>query len=200
MSTDFHYATQRTAKRCKVTLPCQVVTDPGFRLIGSRVLDLSENGMLVASEAAVDVGQEVVVSMRAPRSRRWIDAIAKVCRVVRGRRVYDPERAIALEFTEIEKPYQVNLRDRLSEFPQLAPQRRLRVDYASSVYEIFQSSAFVAQRVQPVVFSEAEGVYEARSAFRDQFLRQTWSPRYSNRIKAHGVQKLSTDLLPAVKR
>ena len=79
-------AIERRSTRRQVDLPCQAVAEEGFRFLGGRVIDLSPEGMQVASGAQVRVGEPVLVSFRAPNSTDWMDAEAEVARVVRGQR------------------------------------------------------------------------------------------------------------------
>lgn len=88
----------RRAFRHAVALPCQVVRERDFRLIADVSLDLSTGGMLVPTSVRVLTGEPLLVSFRAPRSTRWLDAEAVVARVVHGRRPEDRGRMLGLSF------------------------------------------------------------------------------------------------------
>jgi hypothetical protein len=88
----------RRAFRREVILSCQVVRERDFRKVAEIALDLSTEGMLVATEQRVLTGEELLVSFRPPRSRRWVDLQATVARVVHGRRPSDRGRCLGLAF------------------------------------------------------------------------------------------------------
>ena len=98
MSAILARRTHRRAFRREVLLSCQVVRERDFRLLATLALDLSTDGMLVATEARVLTGEEVIVSFRGPRSDQWFDASATVARVVHGRRPSDAGRCLGLAF------------------------------------------------------------------------------------------------------
>lgn len=103
MSTRLSLRNRRFAYRRAVQLDCQVVTERDFKLIAQRSLDLSEDGMLVLADrlVGVEMGEDVIVSFRAPRTQRWIDAEATVVRVGHGRRRGDVGPVLGLEFAWI---------------------------------------------------------------------------------------------------
>jgi c-di-GMP-binding flagellar brake protein YcgR len=88
----------RRAFRREVILSCQVVRERDFRLVSDLALDLSTQGMLVATEELVLTGEEVLVSFRPPRGKEWLDVSATVARVVHGRRPGDRGRCLGLAF------------------------------------------------------------------------------------------------------
>jgi hypothetical protein len=88
----------RRAFRREVILSCQVVRERDFRLVADLALDLSTEGMLVSTQERVLTGEELLVSFRPPRSRRWVDLQATVARVVHGRRPSDRGRCLGLSF------------------------------------------------------------------------------------------------------
>jgi hypothetical protein len=96
--------------RRSALIPCQVVRERDFTLVARHIVDLSEDGMLVRADGfkpgppreKVLTGEPMVVSFRAPFSRRWIDAEAFVARVVHGRRPGDRWPALALAFEHME--------------------------------------------------------------------------------------------------
>jgi hypothetical protein len=88
----------RRAFRRGVLVTCQVVREHDFRRVAQLGLDLSTEGMLVATRDVVLTGEELIVSFRAPLSNRWFDAQATVARVVHGRRPGDRGRCLGLSF------------------------------------------------------------------------------------------------------
>jgi hypothetical protein len=137
MSTIVVHANDRRVVRRLAGIPCQVVTDWGFRLVGRRVLDLSSDGMLVRHEGRmVELGEEVIVSFRAPTSQMWLDAVGVVTRLVHGRRPTDNGRALGIRFLEMDAADRAVLAGKLHGLPPPAPARHLRVDYAATLVSI----------------------------------------------------------------
>jgi Tfp pilus assembly protein PilZ len=61
---------------------CQVVSDKDFRLLGDRASYVSWEGMFFESRETVSVGDDVIVSLQAPGTGEWLDAEARVARIV----------------------------------------------------------------------------------------------------------------------
>ena len=99
----------RTSFRRFVRMPCQVVREYDFKLVGDLALDLSTNGMLVRAVTRILTGEEVFLAFRPPRSNRWMDAQGIVSRVVHGRRPGDLGLAFGIEFTSMESEYRDHL-------------------------------------------------------------------------------------------
>jgi hypothetical protein len=117
----------RRAVRRAARTRCQAVATQGFRLLGERVLDLSPRGMLVACDESVSLGEQVIVSFRAPGAQAlWMDAEAEIARIINGFRPADPGYCIGLDFTYFERGDRFELLSRLSGCPPPIPQRRLR--------------------------------------------------------------------------
>lgn len=90
---------RRGSTRVAVHLSCQCVGED-FALIGEEILDLSPDGFLVRTDGtAVELGERVLVSFRPPGSRVFIDAEARVVRLVTGQSPGAP--AVGLELTEV---------------------------------------------------------------------------------------------------
>jgi hypothetical protein len=124
----------RSTLRRSVRIDCEVVSERGFRLLARRALDLSTDGMLVQSEAQVEVGDDVIVSFTAPGGRFWMDAEATVARVVRGIREGDRVgRCLGLRFRTLENTSRAVLAASLRGLPPPIPSRHVRRDYASTV-------------------------------------------------------------------
>lgn len=125
-------ASDRRAARRSVLVDCQVVREHGFELLGEHALDLSLHGMLLSTKQRARVGEEVIVSLRVPGTRTWIDTCAKVVRVVQGRRQGDRGRAVGLAFERLDPEEERVLRNALSVFPPILPARPQRLDYAAT--------------------------------------------------------------------
>ncbi|HET6331851.1 MAG TPA: PilZ domain-containing protein [Polyangiales bacterium] len=96
-------------------------------MFGERVLDLSPVGMLVSCNRTTQIGDDVLVSFKAPGADApWFDAEAEVARVIQGYRVADPGYCAGLRFTYFEKSARNELLSRLAGLPPPLPQRRLR--------------------------------------------------------------------------
>ena len=115
--------------RRSVKIPCQVVRERGFSLVGRHMLDLSTEGMLVRDDVAdrrssrdrVLTGDPVLVTFLAPFSQRWIDAEAIVARVIHGRRTYDRGRAFGIVFEHIDSEARRQLQRELDWFAPMRP-------------------------------------------------------------------------------
>jgi hypothetical protein len=81
----------------------QAVALDGFRLIGERILDASAEGVLLACDDRVAVGDAVMVSFPVPDSELWFDAEAEVVRVLRGEREGDPGYCAGLRFVGFDR-------------------------------------------------------------------------------------------------
>jgi hypothetical protein len=120
------HSARRAVRRATRTL-CHAVGLEGFRLLGERTLDLSPRGMLIACDGPVQLGEEVMVSFRAPgRDGIWMDAEGEVARVIEGLRPNDPGYCMGIDFTYFERSARVELLSRLAGTPPPVPQRRLR--------------------------------------------------------------------------
>ncbi len=136
MSVTLLRVSQRCAVRRAVSVECQVVSERAFQLVARRTLDVSTGGLLVDSEADLEVGEGLIVSMRAPFTRLWIDAEAMVARLVRGRRAEDRGPRVGLRFVTMEPHERALLAASLHGVPPPVPARRLRRDYAAMVRAI----------------------------------------------------------------
>lgn len=125
-------AFERRATRRSVLVDCQVVRERGFELLGERAVDLSLHGMLLSSRRSATIGEEVIVTLRVPGTRLWIDTLATVVRVVHGRRAGDRGPALGLAFDPLAPEDERLLRAHLGVFPPILPARTPRVDYAAT--------------------------------------------------------------------
>ena len=96
--------------------------------VPARVDDLSLDGALIETQDLdVAIGDEVFLAFKAPRTRFWMDARARVVRLVRGRRREDRgKRGIGIEFVEMDGVYRAVLRGALQYIPPPAPTRPYR--------------------------------------------------------------------------
>jgi len=78
---------ERASSRRSVVLPCQIVRERDFRLVGDRMIDLSTQGMLAPLRERVVTGERVIVAFCI--DGRWIDTEATVARIEHGRRAGD---------------------------------------------------------------------------------------------------------------
>ncbi len=122
----------RTIRR-SVRIPCQLVRERDFRLVGRHLIDLSIDGMLVLSDRPVLTGTTTLVSLKVPfGSPIWLDAEAVVTRVLHGRRASDRGRALGLSFTWVDEVARAALERALEWFPAAAPRPRLNASVACS--------------------------------------------------------------------
>lgn len=104
----------RTSFRRYVRLPCQVVREHDFKLVGDLALDLSTHGMLVRASQRMLTGDEVIVAFKLPRSTQWFDAQGIVSRVLHGRRPNDyAGLAFGIQFLNLSDDDQYRLFDSL---------------------------------------------------------------------------------------
>jgi hypothetical protein len=87
--------------RRSVDTCCEVVRERDFKLVGTRVLDLSTRGLLLETDLTILTGEDLVVSFKGPTSERWYDCTATVARVVHGRRRRDAKRAVGVAFDRL---------------------------------------------------------------------------------------------------
>lgn len=112
-----HADCPRAQLRRPISTFCEVVRERDFRLVGSRIVDLSTRGLLVESDLQVLTGDEVLVSLRSPASKRWYDVAGTVARVVHGRRKRDRRRAIGIAFDNLDVFSELLLCEELRQFP-----------------------------------------------------------------------------------
>jgi hypothetical protein len=140
MSVILHPAQQRTTMRRHVSIPCQLVSEPGFHLIGDHCVDLSLKGMQVRANRLARMWTPVLISFRIPDSNIYCDAEGIICRVVWGRRDEDEFPSYGVHFTAMSKTTHRILAARLRGMPPPVPARQVRIDYAASVNSIFQAA------------------------------------------------------------
>lgn len=134
---DFLMPQRREIRRHAVYQPCEAVRENGFKRIGGRILDLSDDGCFVLTDTiAIDLGEEVFLSFQAPRTRQWMDARGLVRRRSRGLRRDDHPMGLGLELIEMSPVERAILTASLVRLPPPIPTRRLSPDYASFVLQV----------------------------------------------------------------
>ena len=121
----FRFHKHRHSVRRAVSAECQVVAENGFRLLGERTLDVSRQGLLLASRADASIGESVFVALKSPNGCSWLDAEGFVARVLDG--------GIAIRFTQMSTIDRIMLAESLRGLPPPVPRRRPRPDYAATV-------------------------------------------------------------------
>lgn len=127
---------RRHEKRRHVDLACEAVSDSDFRRVGERLLDLSKEGALLRTYRDLELGEEVLLAFKAPRTRQWIDARGIVVRKIRGVRKEDRGEGVGLSFLPLEPLQQAVLDAALERVPPTLPARPRAIDYASAVVAI----------------------------------------------------------------
>lgn len=132
-SLKFVHRNDRREVRRAVGLTCQVVRERDFRLIADQALDLSPDGMLVASEHDMAVGESLIVSFKATQLGLWFDTEASVARIIKGRRPGDRGAGIGLSFSSLDRVKRLILRGHLRRVPPPLPRRTQRIDWTATV-------------------------------------------------------------------
>jgi hypothetical protein len=141
---------RRGSTRVAVQLSCQCVGED-FALIGEQILDVSADGLLVRTDGtAVVLGEKVIVSFRPPGSHVFIDAEARVVRLVTGTSPGAP--AVGLELTEV-SPFDRALLAGILERHRARPEKKPRaiVRYAGRRSVVTRPTVQVASPAEPVV-------------------------------------------------
>ena len=127
---------ERREVRRAISMTCQIVRERDFRLVSEKALDVSPDGMLVATDVELEPGENVFVSFRATELGLWFDTEARVARVIRGRRPGDRGRGIALRFSTLPRVKRFILRGHLRRVPPPIPRRAQRIDWAATIRSI----------------------------------------------------------------
>jgi hypothetical protein len=127
---------ERREVRRAISMTCQIVRERDFRLVSERAVDLSPDGMLVATDVDLEVGENVFVSFRATELGLWFDSEALVARTIRGRRPGDKGKGIALRFSTMPRVKRFILRGHLRRIPPPIPRRAQRIDWSATIRSI----------------------------------------------------------------
>lgn len=122
--------------RRAVGLACTVVRESDFRVIAHRALDVSPDGMLVATDKDLAIGENVIVSFQATQLGLWFDTEATVARIVRGRRFGDRGAGVGLSFSTLERVKRFILRGHLRRVPPPLPRRMQRIDWTKTIRSV----------------------------------------------------------------
>lgn len=113
----------RRVTRRAVEAPCVAVDRIAFKLVGQRVIDVSEEGMRVRADRPVPRGRSLRVTFQAPTGQ-WMTVDAVVKRVEQGRRGGERGYCLGLEYTRIDG--REELRKKLIGIPPPIPSRTPR--------------------------------------------------------------------------
>jgi hypothetical protein len=127
-------------------LPCQVVRERDFRLIADRLENLSLSGLEVSPAEPVLTGEKLIVSFRLPREGVWVDAEARVTRVIHGRRPGDEGRSLGLAFEAVDEHTQRAIEKELSNTPVAPPGRSMRDEHSQRITRVL---AWFSTRITP---------------------------------------------------
>ncbi len=141
MGTTLRFASDRTALRRTLRVPCQVVCEHNFTLLARETVDLSLEGMAVRALLPATERTPVLVSFRVPGSSLYIDVDAVITRMAWGRRDEDEGAVLGLRYLNLSAVDRAILASRLRGLPPPVPARRVRLDYAESVLAIAQGLA-----------------------------------------------------------
>lgn len=128
---------ERREIRRAVRIKCQVVRERDFSLVSEEAVDVSPDGMLVATDVGdLEPGENVLVTFRATELDIWFDTEATVRRIVRGRRAGDRDRGVGLEFRTLPRVKRFILRGHLRRVPPPVPRRPPRIDWTKTIRSI----------------------------------------------------------------
>ncbi len=128
---------ERREVRRAVRIKCQVVREKDFTLVSEDAIDVSPDGMLVATDVGdLEPGESVLVTFRATALDIWFDTEATVRRIVRGRRAGDRDRGVGLEFSTLPRVKRFILRGHLRRVPPPVPRRPPRIDWSATIRSI----------------------------------------------------------------
>ena len=124
---------RRSGSRRQISLRCRALHWARFHLVGERLLDLSTRGAMLACDAEVRSGDELLLTFRMPWLGPHVLVIAEVARVIEGWREGDPGYCAGLRFLDLDAGDRAELRDRLAMLQSTPAARPHPVDYARSV-------------------------------------------------------------------
>lgn len=123
-------------------MPCQVVRERDFKMVATKALDVSADGMFVAADTAdVARGDKLIVSFFATGLDLWFDTEATVTRVSRGRRLRDRPPGFGLRFDTLPGVKRLILRGHFRKVPPPVPLRPQRIAWADTVMRLLGSAA-----------------------------------------------------------
>lgn len=131
-------------------MPCRAVRWGRFDVVGERILDLSTRGALLACDAEVRPGDEVLLAFRMPWLGPYVLVLGEVARVIEGRRDGDVGYCAGVRFLDLDPIDREELRDRLAMLEPTPAARPHPIDYARTVRAI-------DHRVSPIMPILADG-------------------------------------------
>jgi hypothetical protein len=140
------FETNGRMPRHLMRLPCQVVRERDFRLVADRIENLSLTGLAVSPADPVLTGEKLLVSFRLPRVGIWVDAQARVTRVIHGRRPGEDQRALGLVFEDIEEESELAIAAELVRTPPAPPGRAKRDEPSDRIARVL---AWFSTRIEP---------------------------------------------------
>lgn len=132
---------QRREIRRAVQIPCMLMRARDRRVIGTRGLDLSPDGMLVGALDEVTPGEPMLVTFTFTPFHLPFRAEGQVVRVLHGRRVKDKMPAVAVRFEDFDPVSRLILRGHLRRIPPVLPARARRIDYAATITRLLEDAA-----------------------------------------------------------
>ena len=132
---------ERMAIRRAIEVPCCVVRFQDGRILGTRAIDLTPNGMRIElRDVDVGLGDLLHVCFRATQLAKWFYCDARAARVLHGRRASERGRSLGLEFEGLDAVSRLLLGGALRRVPPPIPQREQRIDYAATVARILRAA------------------------------------------------------------
>lgn len=110
--------------RRSVVLGCQAVRERDFKQIARRIVDLSDDGMLVSADVPVLTGESVIVTFQTALAKAWVDVEGVVVRVLHGRRRGDTGLRLGLLFQHVDVVSRARLSSELGWFRAVLPTPR----------------------------------------------------------------------------
>lgn len=123
----------RREVRRAIGFACTVVRERDFRVVAHQALDLSPDGMLVATDKELEVGENMILSFRATQLGLWFDSEATVARIIHGRRPGDRGQGVGLSFSTLDRVKRLILRGHLRHVPPPLPRRTQRIDWTATI-------------------------------------------------------------------
>ena len=128
-------ADTRKRPRFQLRADCMVQTDDG-RLLATKTLDGSWDGLRVEGCGEARLGERVQVSLRIPRTTFWIHGRGRVARIVHARRAEDDVAGFGIRLDELHGADRVLLGNTLRREQPVVPRRGSQRDYARTVARI----------------------------------------------------------------
>jgi hypothetical protein len=116
---------RRAAARRPLKFACEIVRERDLSIVEGRTRDVSNDGFLLRTSAPLLTGEDVIVSFREPRSGRYVDAVARVARIIHGRRRGDGGRSFGLRIESMDAASRRDLQGAMKGVPPVVPGRAL---------------------------------------------------------------------------